>query len=337
MALPGKILYTKVGANVEKNEYTGFDSSFAPAIFVAIYTLKKKKDMRRWFILLAASLLSTNLTMLAKDVKGTVIAQKDGQPVMGAEVIVKGTEISTVTDVDGRFILEDVPDDAKKIQIISIGLQSRTERIPEEGELLVKMKREEKVVTPFVKAGVAFTRAQGGESSATKTCVGYTAGVGVSFALSHFISITPSVTLSQKPSEWNEQGYFPGTNEPIYGEEMNVRTEPLYLTVPVMFDLKLWTKNSNKIIISAGPYVGFGLGGQWKVNDEEGGDLFTGNDGEEALFKKFDAGLQLGIGGIIRHFYIGVNSIMGLTPISDVGLLDDYRNFSVEMCVGYYF
>lgn len=293
--------------------------------------------MRRWFILLAASLLSTNLTMLAKDVKGTVIAQKDGQPVMGAEVIVKGTEISTVTDVDGRFILEDVPDDAKKIQIISIGLQSRTEKIPEEGELLVKMKREEKVVTPFVKAGVAFTRAQGGESSATKTCVGYTAGAGVSFALSHFISITPSVTLSQKPSEWNEQGYFPGTNEPIYGEEMNVRTEPLYLTVPVMFDLKLWTKNSNKVIISAGPYVGFGLGGQWKVNDEEGGDLFTGNDGEEALFKKFDAGLQLGIGGIIRHFYIGVNSIMGLTPISDVGLLDDYRNFSVEMCVGYYF
>lgn len=78
--------------------------------------------MRRWFTLLAASLLSTNLTMLAKDVKGTVIAQKDGQPVMGAEVIVKGTEISTVTDVDGRFILEDVPDDAKKIQIISIGL-----------------------------------------------------------------------------------------------------------------------------------------------------------------------------------------------------------------------
>lgn len=80
--------------------------------------------MRRWFILLAASLLSTNLMMLAKDVKGTVIAQKDGQPVMGAEVIVKGTEISTVTDVDGRFILEDVPDDAKKIQIIYIGVNS---------------------------------------------------------------------------------------------------------------------------------------------------------------------------------------------------------------------
>ena len=338
MALPGKILYTKVGANVEKNEYTGFDSSFAPAIFVAIYTLKKKKDMRRWFILLAASLLSTNLMMLAKDVKGTVIAQKDGQPVMGAEVIVKGTEISTVTDVDGRFILEDVPDDAKKIQIISIGLQSRTERIPEEGELLVKMKREEKVVTPFVKAGVAFSRAQGGESNATETCVGYTAGVGVSFALSHFISITPSVMLSQKPSEWKtEGGYDPGTGEPIFNETFTTRTEPLYLTVPVMFDLKLWTKNSNKVIISAGPYVGFGLGGQWKVNDEEGGDLFTGNDGEEAPFKKFDAGLQLGIGGLIRHFYIGVNSIMGLTPISDVGLLDDYRNFSVEMCVGYYF
>lgn len=294
--------------------------------------------MKRWFIMLAASVFCTNLTMLAKDVKGTVIAQKDGQPVMGAEVTVKGTEISTVTDVDGRFILEDVPEDAKKIQIISIGLQSRTERIPEEGELLVKMKREEKIITPFVRAGIAFTKAQGGESNDTEACVGYTAGVGVSFALSHYISITPSVMLSQKPSEWTTEGGFdPNTGQPIFDQTFTTRTEPLYLTVPVMFDLKLWTKNSNKVIISAGPYVGFGLSGKSKVNGEETGELFSGNDGEEAPFKKFDAGLQLGIGGIIRHFYIGVNTSLGLTPISDVGLLDDYRNISIDISVGYYF
>ena len=44
-----------------------------------------------------------------------MIAQSDKQRIVGAEVKVKGTEITTLTEVDGQFVLTDVPDDAKKI------------------------------------------------------------------------------------------------------------------------------------------------------------------------------------------------------------------------------
>lgn len=294
--------------------------------------------MKKLIVIISAMMLCGIAAMQAKDVKGTVIYRVDGQPVVGAQIFVKGTEISTVTDVDGRFALENLPEDAKKIQIVSIGLQTTTERIPEEGDMLVKMKREERIVTPFVKAGIAFTKAQGGESNATETCIGYSAGVGVSFALSHYLSLTPSIMFSQNPSKWNTESYYDPTNgQYVFDETSATKTNPLYLTVPVMLDLKLWTKKSNKVILSAGPYVGFGLNGQYKVNGEKRGDLFSGSDDEVFQFNKFDAGLQLGIGGTIRHLFIGVNSIVGLTPISDVGLLDDYRNVSIEISIGYYF
>ena len=47
-------------------------------------------------------------------VTGQVISAEDGMPVIGAAIIVKGTSIGTVSDLDGKFSLE-VPADAKTI------------------------------------------------------------------------------------------------------------------------------------------------------------------------------------------------------------------------------
>ncbi len=49
-------------------------------------------------------------TVVAQNVKvtGTVTAADDGLPIIGASVLVKGTTIGTVTDIEGRFSL-DVP------------------------------------------------------------------------------------------------------------------------------------------------------------------------------------------------------------------------------------
>lgn len=44
-------------------------------------------------------------TVVAQNVKvtGTVTAADDGLPIIGASVLVKGTTIGTVTDIEGRF------------------------------------------------------------------------------------------------------------------------------------------------------------------------------------------------------------------------------------------
>ncbi|MCQ2185308.1 MAG: TonB-dependent receptor [Bacteroidales bacterium] len=58
------------------------------------------------------------------NVKGTVIAKADGEPLIGAAVLVEGTTIGTITDIDGNFVLE-VPED-RMIQVSFVGFASQT-------------------------------------------------------------------------------------------------------------------------------------------------------------------------------------------------------------------
>ena len=54
--------------------------------------------------------------MVAQQMKvtGVVINEDDGEPVIGASIVVKGTTIGTITDLDGKFELE-TQKDAKLI------------------------------------------------------------------------------------------------------------------------------------------------------------------------------------------------------------------------------
>ena len=54
-----------------------------------------------------------------------MISEEDGQPVVGASVLVKGTTQGTITDVDGNFNLANVPSSAKTLQISYIGMQTQ--------------------------------------------------------------------------------------------------------------------------------------------------------------------------------------------------------------------
>ena len=47
----------------------------------------------------------------SRTIKGTVV-DKNGEAVIGANVVVKGTSKGTITDVDGRFTLNGVPEKA---------------------------------------------------------------------------------------------------------------------------------------------------------------------------------------------------------------------------------
>ena len=57
-------------------------------------------------------------------VTGTVIAEEDGLPVVGASVVVKGTTNGTITDMDGKFTLTNVPSSAKTLMVSFIGMKT---------------------------------------------------------------------------------------------------------------------------------------------------------------------------------------------------------------------
>lgn len=64
------------------------------------------------------------MALAQKVISGTVIAHDDGQPVIGATVMVQGTKTGTTTDIDGKFSVS-VPA-GKKLQISYIGMTTQT-------------------------------------------------------------------------------------------------------------------------------------------------------------------------------------------------------------------
>ncbi|MDY5814419.1 MAG: TonB-dependent receptor [Bacteroides sp.] len=58
-------------------------------------------------------------------VSGTVTSEEDGEPIVGASVVVKGTTQGTITDMDGNFVLPSVPSTAKTLVVSFIGMQTQ--------------------------------------------------------------------------------------------------------------------------------------------------------------------------------------------------------------------
>ena len=65
---------------------------------------------RKLMLLLTCLFVGIGLvTAQITKVTGTVISEEDGLPVVGASILVKGTTVGTVTDMDGKFTLSNVP------------------------------------------------------------------------------------------------------------------------------------------------------------------------------------------------------------------------------------
>ncbi len=73
-----------------------------------------------------------------KTITGTVFSEEDGAPVVGASVLVEGTTIGTITDIDGNFTLNRVPDSAKDLKVSFIGLQTQFVRIKDQLKIYLK-------------------------------------------------------------------------------------------------------------------------------------------------------------------------------------------------------
>ncbi len=66
----------------------------------------EKLLIKKWMMLLALVMcFSVNAFAQSILVSGTVFSSEDGEPIIGANVMVKGTGIGAVTDLDGKFTL----------------------------------------------------------------------------------------------------------------------------------------------------------------------------------------------------------------------------------------
>ncbi len=77
---------------------------------------------KRLTMFLACLFLSLGMALAQTKVTGTVISQDDGEPVIGASVLVVGTNTGTVTNSDGKFELT-VPAGKSTLRITYVGME----------------------------------------------------------------------------------------------------------------------------------------------------------------------------------------------------------------------
>ena len=179
---------------------------------------------RKLMLLLACLFVGIGLvTAQTQKVTGVVISEEDGQPVVGASVLVKGTTLGTITDVDGNFNLSNVPSSAKTLQILYIGMQ--TQEVVIKPNLRVVLKADAQKLDEVVVTAMGISR--------EKKALGYAVQDVKSDALTRAantdlagalqgkvsgIDITPSSGMPGASSKITIRGSrsFTGDNTPLY-------------------------------------------------------------------------------------------------------------------------
>jgi TonB-linked SusC/RagA family outer membrane protein len=81
---------------------------------------------RKLMLFLTFILVGVGLASAQSKVTGTVVSAEDGEPVIGASVFVQGTRTGVTTDLNGRFVLDNLPKDSKRLVVSYVGMESRT-------------------------------------------------------------------------------------------------------------------------------------------------------------------------------------------------------------------
>lgn len=271
----------------------------------------------------------TALMAQTHDIKG-VVTDKKHDPVVGALVRVEGTDISTVTDIDGKFLLLDVPVEAEKVIVESIGMEATEAKIGTPIKLANRPKRLSLVVEAAV-FGSQYTD----NGSDVKT--GYAVGVGFEVRMSRHWAFRPVLQLANRGVE------FTASNDYVsYKETWN----PLMLDLPMQFLLRYKLARKMNLVFSIGPMISWGISGKVKVSETGKEDVeydiykkqyANASDDKHPLLHPFSFGVSYGVGVEYKKLLIGVSgkNVMMWKDTRGIELLDN--NFVLGGSVSYRF
>lgn len=103
-------------------------------------------------LLVLAVLLSFGQAFAQKTVTGTVTDARDGSTLPGVNIVVAGTTIGTITDLDGNFTLA-IPADARQLIFSMMGYSAQTLPIGENTVFNVTLSEDTKSIDEVVVVG----------------------------------------------------------------------------------------------------------------------------------------------------------------------------------------
>lgn len=207
------------------------------------------------------------------------------------------------------------------------------------------------------KVGMNMSNLTGDAMEDSKMKIGFNVGVGAEYQFTEMWSIQPSLmftTKGAKAEETDDLGFGDITAKGKYN--------PMYIEIPVMAAARFAIADNQNVVVKAGPYFAFGIGGKVKYDfsgegydvlkdyaasagisvDEELADAGYGEqdifkDEEDGGFgaKRFDFGIGVGVAYEINKFFIDLTGEFGLTKLGDGDGAPKNMNFSIG--VGYKF
>lgn len=171
-----------------------------------------------------------------------------------------------------------------------------------------------------VKAGMNISNFTSGDN--TKAKIGFRAGVGMEYAFTEMWSLQPSLLFTTKGTK---------VDAPLLDMTINA----MYLELPVNAAARFRIGDYSSIVVSAGPYIAYGVGGKTtsKLEDarEEKVNTFRDNGA-----KRFDFGLGTGVAYEFGQIFISADAQFGLLKVMDLGT-DSPKNLNFAIGLGYRF
>ena len=84
---------------------------------------------KKLLFFLACFLMTASMAFAQKQATGTVFDSETGEPMVGVAVKVKGTNIGVMTDINGKFVLRNIPDKVQTLDFTIVGMQPLTVKI----------------------------------------------------------------------------------------------------------------------------------------------------------------------------------------------------------------
>ena len=180
-----------------------------------------------------------------------------------------------------------------------------------------------------VKGGVNMSNFYGDELDDKNVKIGFHIGLAADYDFAYNSAIQTGLFFTTKGAKYTSS----------FGDASGELTvNPMYLQIPVHYAYKIDVSPGTRVVLHAGPYAAYGVGGKSKLSGSVGDigaeyeeDVF-GDDG----FKRFDAGLGLGVGAEFGPLLFDIGWDMGLVNIADSEDVD-IKNQNAYLSVGYKF
>lgn len=118
---------------------------------------KTEKSMKGW--LLSLLLICSSISLYAQNitVSGTVTDNVFKEPLIGVTIVIEGTSDGTVTDIDGKYTIDNVPSNGN-LAVSYVGMQSQTIAVNSRTNINIVLREDSEMLEEVVVTGYGGTQ-----------------------------------------------------------------------------------------------------------------------------------------------------------------------------------